>query len=323
MCKKQLLTLLLILVSSISYGQVSDSTTISKKSVVTLHSGEQIIGKIISDDGREILIISEKVGKLYISKSTIKEINELDGTVKIMEDGDYILEGPFTTRYSFTANALPIKKNVNYAMINLFGPEIHFAVSNKLSLGIMSTWLGSPLALVGKYTFNSSKDAKLNFAMGAMIGSSGYFNKAQGYGGLGWGIITYGNRIDNISLSAGYGFLGNNSGSSLNPYTGGPLVSIAGITKIGKKASLIFDSMFSFMQRNINEEIYVTDSNGYLIYSTMVVKRDIISFFLMPGFRFQSTESKAFQVSLAGVIYKRGSDTFTFPMPMCSWFFKL
>lgn len=322
MFKKQLLILILILISSFSFGQVSDSTAISKKSVVTLYSGEQIIGKIISDDGREILIISEKIGKIYISKSNIKEINELDGVVKMMEGGDYILEGPFTTRYSFTANALPIKKNVNYAMINLFGPEIHFAVSNKLSLGIMSTWLGSPLALVGKYTFNSSKNEKLNFALGGMFGSSGYFNQAQGYGGLGWGIITYGNRIDNISLSAGYGFLGNND-SGLNPFTGGPLVSIAGITKIGKKTSLIFDSMLSFTQRNTTKMIQETDINGYTIYTYKEVKENVVAFFLMPGFRFQSTESKAFQVSLAGVILQRGTNTITFPMPMCSWFFKL
>ena len=81
--------------------------------------------------------------------------------------------------------------------------------------------------------------------------------------------------------------------------------------------------MFSFTERNIEKTIYGTDSNGYYTSTTTVSKENILSFFLMPGFRFQSTESKAFQVSLAGVIYKRGPDTFTFPMPMCSWFFKL
>lgn len=299
----------------------ADTTTKEKKSVVTLYNGEQIIGKIISDDGREILIISEKIGKIYIAKSDIKEISLLGDTAKKIEGGDYILEGPFTTRYSFTTNALPIKKNVNYAMLNLYGPEIHFAVTNKLSLGIMSTWLGSPIALVGKYTIKT-KNEKLNFALGSIIGSSGYFNKARGYGGLGWLTATYGNRIDNISFSGGYGFLGN-SNSSLNPFTGGPLLSVAGITKIGKKSSIIFDSMFSFMRRKreVTNEYY--DGNGYYYMNTTIVEENNIAFFLMPGFRFQSTENKAFQVSLAGVIDLRGSETFTFPMPMCSWFFKL
>lgn len=303
-----------------AYGQ-ADSTANIKKSVVTLYNGEQIIGKIISDDGREILIVSEKIGKIYIAKSDIKEITDLENTAKKMEGGDYILEGPFTTRYSFTTNALPIKKNVNYAMLNLYGPEIHFAVTNKLSLGIMSTWLGSPIALVAKYTLKT-KNEKLNFAIGGIMGSSGYFNKARGYGGLGWLTVTYGNRIDNISFSGGYGFIGN-SNSNLNPFTGGPLFSIAGITKVGKKSSVIFDSMLSFTQRKREITNNYYDGNGNYYYNTEIVKENNIAFFLMPGFRFQSTENKAFQVSLAGVIDLRGSETFSFPLPMCSWFFKL
>jgi hypothetical protein len=39
---------------------------------------------------------------------------------------------------------------------------------------------------------------------------------------------------------------------------------------------------------------------------------------LMPGMRFQRSESKAFQISLAGVI----TDDMSFPLPMASWFFR-
>jgi hypothetical protein len=38
----------------------------------------------------------------------------------------------------------------------------------------------------------------------------------------------------------------------------------------------------------------------------------------MPGMRFQRSESKAFQISLAGVI----TDGMSFPLPMASWFYK-
>jgi hypothetical protein len=38
----------------------------------------------------------------------------------------------------------------------------------------------------------------------------------------------------------------------------------------------------------------------------------------MPGIRFQKTDEKAFQISLAGVITPENS----FPLPMASWFFK-
>ena len=52
-------------------------------------------------------------------------------------------------------------------------------------------------------------------------------------------------------------------------------------------------------------------------------KLNNIAFFIMPGFRFQSAENKAFQVSLAGVINIHNSEITSFPIPMCSWFYKL
>jgi hypothetical protein len=38
----------------------------------------------------------------------------------------------------------------------------------------------------------------------------------------------------------------------------------------------------------------------------------------MPGMRFQRSDSKAFQISLAGVI----TQDISFPLPMASWFYK-
>jgi hypothetical protein len=38
----------------------------------------------------------------------------------------------------------------------------------------------------------------------------------------------------------------------------------------------------------------------------------------MPGMRFQRSEAKAFQISLAGVI----TQDMSFPFPMASWFYK-
>jgi hypothetical protein len=309
---------------ALSHAQVvTDSTSSQKKSVVTLYSGEQIIGTILSDDGREILIISDNVGKLFISKANIKTIAELKGDLKITEEGTTITEGPFTTRYSFTTNALPIKKNVNYAMINLFGPEVHFAVTNNLSLGVMSTWIASPLAVVGKYTFESKKE-NVHFAVGAMAGTSGYLKQAQINGGLGWGILTIGNRLDNVTISAGYGFVSNSS-SNLNPFLSGPIASIAGITKIGEKTSLFFDSMFSYNTRTNETWQYYgkVDIYGNPIDELKKELTENYTLVLMPGVRFQSTDKKAFQVSLAGVITQRGNNTISFPVPMCSWFYKL
>ncbi len=321
-----------LLSSLLSFSQTptdSVKTIQTKKlSIVLLYNGEQMVGEIISDDGRELLLSTEKIGKIYLSKSQIKEIKEFKSEDNIVIDGDYILESPFTTRYAFTSNAFAIKKNVNYSMINLYGPEIHFALTNKFSLGIMTTWIGSPLALAAKYTL-PSKFKKTNFALGCIIGSSGYLLQGAGFGNLNWFTTTYGNRMSNISFSVGFGFI-NNFSKALS-YRGGPLLSIAGIKKIGKRTSFIFDSMFSYTRKNEDvitpEEIKLIDGFGNTYYNyidhTENKKITNIAFFIMPGMRFQKVENKAFQISLAGVINVHGKELNSTPIPMCSWFYKL
>ena len=42
--------------------------------VVTKHDGTEYIGVIISDDGREVLIETKALGKIYIPKSDIRSI---------------------------------------------------------------------------------------------------------------------------------------------------------------------------------------------------------------------------------------------------------
>lgn len=323
--------LFFLLISSIPFNfsaQENPNDKAPKTFLIILNDGTQKSGKIISDDGRELLLESDKIGKIYIAKSNIREIKEFKQEEIVLMDGEIILESPFTTRYAFTSNAFPLKKNVNYAMISLYGPEVHFAVTNRFSLGVMSTWIGSPLALNAKYSF-PTKDKELNYSIGIIAGTSGYIFKGQGFGTLGWGTITIGNRMQNISVSAGYGSIGNLSDAT--KYRGGALLSLAGITKIGKKASLIFDSMLSETQKT--ESVYTpittstTDNLGNPTYTTEYVpvtqKTRTTAFFLMPGFRFQSSENKAFQISLAGVININGSNTTSFPLPMCSWFYKL
>ena len=72
------------------YAQ-EDSYSSGKQYVVTRHDGEYI-GEIISDDGREILIITKSIGKLYIRKSLISSIKLIDG--EISYDEDYKTSGP-------------------------------------------------------------------------------------------------------------------------------------------------------------------------------------------------------------------------------------
>ena len=136
--------------------QISSQTSIDseekKENLVLIikNSGGEYIGEIVSDDGREILLITKTIGKIYINKSEISSISKVDENVKSNKNGEFRASGPFTTRYYFTNNALPIKKNENYALVHIYGPEVHFSVGNKTSLAVMASWIASPIGLVLK-----------------------------------------------------------------------------------------------------------------------------------------------------------------------------
>ncbi|MFN6036915.1 MAG: hypothetical protein ACK452_00480 [Bacteroidota bacterium] len=340
MAKRFFLSLVFVLTFCVANSQ---SDTLLK--VITTFSGKEYIGKVLQDDGREILIETQTVGKVYLQKSDVKDIKILKSKEEIINN-EYGGEGPFTTRYVFTNNALPIRKGENYYMLNLFGPEFHFAVSNNMNVGIMTTWIGSPMVLALKYTFKN-KESKLNFSAGTLLGTSGYIRNFKGFGGLHWLSATYGDRNNNITFSAGYGYFERGLdkilpkvGTYYNVYPEsekiksnlihGPLCSLSAIFKIGAKASFVFDNMALFYKtsdRVVESNTIETSQAGNIIYNTTYIVKEYsgihAAMIFMPGFRVQKSDTKATQFSIAMVLVRsaKGEPT-SFPLPMVSWFRK-
>tara|TARA_B110000902_G_C14205947_1_gene549587 strand:+ start:185 stop:1357 length:1173 start_codon:yes stop_codon:yes gene_type:complete len=380
-----LITLFFIVFQISITAQSGDSTDSKKLVLITKNNGGEFIGEIISDDGREILLMTTNIGKIYINKSDISGITLVDEKSTSKIGGEFRAEGPFTTRYFFTNNSLPLKKNEHYAMIQLYGPEVHFSVSDKLSLGIMASWIASPIALASKLCLYSKNN--IHVSLGTILGNSGYIEQGKVFGGLHWLTITKGDRMKNFSFSAGYGYVVDNANLFNNNYLGESytfqndfpnqkyyisgnywssnsaygavyiemgdefgnsenindlsnlksayILSLAGIIPVGKKASLIFDSMLFLNQKNSVQyddyEVTVeyAEYNSSTGQSTQVngtftvgingraVKENSFNstLLLMPSLRINQSYEKAFQISLAGVITKEQS----FPIPTISW----
>ncbi|MDQ3110909.1 MAG: hypothetical protein M3R17_13535 [Bacteroidota bacterium] len=360
-----ILSVLFISVPAVSFSQVSTSDTTKQKQIVviTKNDGNQYTGVILSDDGREILIETQTLGKIYIPKADIKSIVKVEDATQVV-NGEFQPTGPFTTRYSFTTNALPIKKGENYTMINLYGPEVHFALSDHFNLGVMTTWVGSPLVLAAKYSFATNNE-KLNFSIGSLNGTSGYLNNFRGFGGLHFANVTLGDRNKNITFGVGYaymktgrlesrskegvyydslGFNGTNylynDQTELVPRFAykGPVFSFAGIIKSGARASFILDGILGVFSRDyirvIQTEITPPSNSppyaaGYYKFEGRRESTTNLALILMPGMRFQKTDQKAFQVSIAGITWQTlkgdaygNKSSVSFPFPMCSWFYK-
>ncbi len=324
--------------SKIVWSQESANDT-NKLFLIKKTDGGEFIGEIISDDGREVLIMTESIGKVYIRKENISLITQTNETKKLSNDeaetAEFRAEGPFTTRYYFTNNALPIKKGENYAFINLFGPEVHFAVTDNLNFGFISSWIGSPITLVSKLSIISEK--KVHLSVGNIIGSSGYLAQGRVLVGLHWGTLTIGDRMRNVSFSAGYGYFSDKSYTIMNfgdSFHDALFLGFGGISPVGKKTSFILDGMFiSNKRENRSYDPQNTNNPWRNTTDPTITNTTLI---LMPGMRFYSSYDKAFQISLAGVFftnkrynrrifnsdgnstYKSGEVT-SFPVPTISW----
>lgn len=318
---------LLIGLCHFSFGQNTNDTSKVKKEIyrVVKNDGTEYIGVIISDVGREVLMQTEALGKIYIPKSDIKLIKLIAN--EYADASKYREVGPFISRYYLTNNALPIKKGENYAMLHLYGPEVHFAVSDKMSIGVMSTWAASPIGIALKRSFKT-KNENINLSVGTIMFNSGYLYTFRGWGGLHWGSITIGKPGYNITFSSGFGYVDlvenrrSNYEIGLQKLNRGSVNSIAALIPVGKKASFIFDSMISISEDRRYSSF--TSYNGGQPNIITYISGTQITGLIMPGMRFQHKENRAFQVALAGVIRytSTNNDFLSFPVPMCSWFFK-
>jgi len=300
--KQILLATFLVLISLITadkaQAQVSNTIDSNKVYVIIKNDGSEFIGKIISSDMREVIIESQKLGAIAIPKHEIK-IMKLLQTGDLGVAGSLIPNEPFATRYFITTNGLPIAKGESYITYNWFGPDIQYGLADNLGVGVITSWLGSPIIFTTKYSFEIDKN--VNGAVGLLVGTGGWTNS---FGlAIPYGAITLGNRKSNITASLGYGSVWGNE----NNNGGRTIVSIAGMHKLSKSISLVFDSFIlpptKTIIDNINGEVF---KNNFALY--------------LPGFRFQTSETGAFQFGFAGASI--GNYTGALPFPYVQWFRK-
>ena len=300
--KQILLATFLVLISFIAadkaQAQVSNSIDSNKVYVIIKNDGSEFIGKIISSDMREVVMETQKLGAIAIPKHEIK-------IMKLLQNGDlgtagsFVPNEPFATRYFITTNGLPIAKGESYITYNLFGPDIQYGLADNLGVGVITSWIGSPIIFTTKYSFEIDKN--VNGAVGLLAGTGGW---ASSFGlAIPYGSITLGNRKSNITGSLGYGTIWGNE----NNGGGRTIVSIAAMHKISKSISLVFDS---FILPTTKTDIDPFDNKEYKNYFAL----------LLPGFRFQTSETGAFQFGFAGMSFE--GETFAVPFPYIQWFRK-
>ena len=290
------LTILFLLSSLFSFSQIAIDST--KTYIITKHDGAEFVGKILTQNERELLIDTKNLGKIIIPKHEIKEIKELDNAVTNL-NGEIIAPELFSTRYFITTNALPLKKEA-YVTWNLFGPELHFAVNKHFGAGIMTTWIGAPVVADLKLSFELDKN--LHVGVGTLLGTGSWVFK-QFRMALPFAAITIGNRNANINFAGGYGYVSNAGNGN-----GRTLGSVGAMVKVSKNVSLVFDS-FIVLPTTVQEG------------ETQATKTKPGIALIIPGVRIQTSDDKAFQFGFTGL--NIDSKWAPVPIPMLQWFKKL
>lgn len=298
--------------------------------IVIKNDGTRFVGRIISRDARELLIDTPNLGEIIIPMHEIREIREAKSS-EVTPTGEFIPAEVFSTRYFITTNGLPIEKGESYIQWNIFGPDFQFGVDENLGLGVMTTWFGSPIIGTAKYSIDLPGD----FSMGAglLAGTGSWLAPDFGLI-LPFAALTAGDRVNNITFSFGYGgvFYKNEEYDFIRDRTitervrdGRILLSIAAMTKAGKKLSLVFDSFIVPKGAYYEYTDYIEQYNpelGYYDYIPVTKRKRRESLVLLiPGIRLQTEPNKAFQFGFGGVYFD--GELIPVPIPMVQWYRKL
>jgi len=324
----------LLLATMNSFAQTEqDSSQVIHK--IVKQNGKSLVGIIISQDAREVLLKTENVGLVYIPKHEIEKISEIN------ESNEIVTGGLFATRYFLTTNGFSIDKGDNYVQWNLFGPDFQFGVADNFTLGIMTSWMGLPIVGTAKY---SGKIAdKLYGGLGFLGGTGSWAYPDYGLL-LPFGFISAGDRENNINFTTGYSALFyprqfsditinqtptdystnsyNYNYTSTNEAEGRLLFSVAGMFRINNKYSFVFDSFFMLAGKDYSREELVVNYDPVAnkdTYSIRTVTRETNALLvLVPGIRFQASPSSSLQFGFTGVHFD--GEFLPVPIPMIQWF---
>ena len=170
-----------------------------KQYVIVMNDGTEYTGEILEDNGREMLINVPKKGKIYIPKYVVKSVELL--SEENFQNNEYLNENSFPRYYMMGTNALPFQKRQFTANMYYFlSGSANYDVNERYSLGITTTFWGSPIALNAKTSFEISPK---NYAGVDIHGGTVIYSSPGSLFGHLCGKYTHGTPNSNFTLSGG------------------------------------------------------------------------------------------------------------------------
>ncbi|PKV66471.1 hypothetical protein [Pontibacter ramchanderi] len=237
------LMLCALFLTGIAFGARAQTDTtltksvIGKRWIVETRDGSVIQGIYLGQTEGGIRLQTDSAGEVLIPHTQIKSTKIIEDSR--IRDGAYWFENPNATRYLFSPSAFSLKKGEayfqnTYLVLNSF----HFGITDNFTMGggfeLISTFSGTPafyIAPKASFEINDKWRAGGGLLYMNVVGVEEDFSGL----GIGYGIATYGNTDDNVTLGLGYGFVD-------SEFSQKPFINLSGMKRISRRVGLVSEN---------------------------------------------------------------------------------
>lgn len=206
---------------------------------VTLSNATTLIGRITLVSADSVRVVSVAM-TATVARREVRTVRAYAATA--LHDGVLWPENPHATRLLFAPTAIPLRRGESYvADFWIFFASAATGITDRFTLGAgMSLFPSDNLAdnifyALPKYAVVSQP--KLNVAVGALMASVPDQGGSRRSLGILYGVATKGSRESNLTLGAGWGYVG---GSLANK----PVITVGGQHRATKRIALISENWF-------------------------------------------------------------------------------
>ncbi len=239
---------------TLKYGVIEKDTTNLWR--ITTIDANEYFGTIISNNGKEIKLKTEKLGLITIQVIHIQTIKQINS--KLIVEGELWMENPQSTRYFWAPNGYGLKAGEGYYQnVWVLFNQASFGISENTSLGfgLIPTFLFGasefPIWITPKFSIPIQKD-QFNIGGGALIGT--IIGIDARFFGIAYGVATFGDPDKNLNIGLGYGFADNTWASN-------PTITLSAMRRTGKRGYFITENYF------ISKEIGVISLGGRVVWT--------------------------------------------------------
>lgn len=223
------------------YGviQIKKSNIASQKAATKEHrvlietsDNNKMVGTIEKEDDETIWLKTENYGTVEIKKSNISSKKMLDD--EVVKNGQVWFPNPNSTRNLYGPTGYGLRKGEGYYQnFYLFLNSASYGFTDNFTLGIGVI----PLPFIGAFTITPKfsfpiVENKWNAGVGVLYARILDYDM-----GIGYGVLTYGSRNNNITAGLGYGFQEGELAAM-------PTLTLSGMARIAERISIVTENWF-------------------------------------------------------------------------------